>query len=664
MNALNNMKIGVRIYLIAIILNILVIVIAGISILKMSNIGEALYDVAEIDIPLTKLLTEINSNQLIQDIYFEKALRYANITVSDKDEERKDRYHLAKENIFKYSQKVTLLMNKAKVIPQEAIEHSASLKDKKQFKDILDSLLIIEKEKTILDNNMKKIFSLIDRSNINRAEKMAEKLENEAEELLHELEKVLMNIEKFTETSAKNAEQEEKTSLKTMIWMSVISLIIGMILSVSITRSITLPLKEIVKISGYIANGELDKKITIDQRDEIGDLANMFKKLIAKIRKVIQVTITESHDIKEGKLHARCEVKSLQNAWLDLTTGINDIVDSFMGPFEVVALNLNRLSDGDIPDVLDHEYDGEFNNIKNSLNQLIKVLSEIITEIKSGTDVLLDSVQDLTVSSQEISSTSNEQAAAVKEIVSTMEDSDQLAKSVTNKITEVTEMTSSTKTVVTDGFTVIKDSLEKMNEIKTANAETISDVKSLSDKVESIWEIVNMINGIADQTKIIAFNAELEASSAGEAGKNFQIVASEIRRLADSTVTSTSEIKSKITEIQQSSDSLIIASEEGTAKITEGWELSNNLKSIFEEVLQSAEVSAVATDQISLSINQQASAFEQILLTLKQISEGIDNFVISTRATSEASEKLKEISNKLHTVLENYVGNGEESDGQ
>jgi len=122
MNALNNMKIGVRIYLIAIILNILVIVIAGISILKMSNIGEALYDVAEIDIPLTKLLTEINSNQLIQDIYFEKALRYANITVSDKDEERKDRYHLAKENIFKYSQKVTLLMNKAKVIPQEAIK--------------------------------------------------------------------------------------------------------------------------------------------------------------------------------------------------------------------------------------------------------------------------------------------------------------------------------------------------------------------------------------------------------------------------------------------------------------------------------------------------------------------------------------------------------------
>ena len=72
--------------------------------------------------------------------------------------------------------------------------------------------------------------------------------------------------------------------------------------------------------------------------------------------------------------------------------------------------------------------------------------------------------------------------------------------------------------------------------------ETISGIKMLGEKIESIWDIVNIINGIADQTKIIAFNAELEASAAGEAGKNFQIVATEIRRLADSTVSSTNEI--------------------------------------------------------------------------------------------------------------------------
>ncbi|MCP4400835.1 MAG: HAMP domain-containing protein [bacterium] len=289
-------------------------------------------------------------------------------------------------------------------------------------------------------------------------------------------------------------------------------------------------------------------------------------------------------------------------------------------------------------------------------------IKKIMSSARETTVVLLDSVQDLTVSSQEISSTSNEQAAAIKEIVSTMEDSDQLAKSIAAKITDVTGTTSETKNGVNNGFSIIRDSLSKMDEIKTSNSGTISEVRSLGDKVESIWEIVNMINGIADQTKIIAFNAELEASSAGDAGKNFQIVASEIRRLADSTVASTSEIKAKITEIQHSSDSLIMASEEGTAKITEGWELSNNLQKVFEGILNSSEVSASATDQIALSINQQVSAFEQILLTLKQISEGIDNFVVSTRSTTDASEKLEGMANNLHTVIEEYVGNKNEKE--
>ncbi|MCP4346290.1 MAG: PAS domain-containing protein [Desulfobacterales bacterium] len=267
--------------------------------------------------------------------------------------------------------------------------------------------------------------------------------------------------------------------------------------------------------------------------------------------------------------------------------------------------------------------------------------------------VLLDSVNDLSVSSQQISGTSNEQAAAVKEIVSTMEDSDRLARSIAAKIDEVTEIANTTKNVVADGFSIIKQSFAKMDQIKNSNSETITEIKSLGDRIESIWEIVNMINGIADQTRIIAFNAELEASSAGDAGKNFQIVATEIRRLADSTVSSTGEIRSKISEIQNSSDKLIVVSEDGTEKIAEGWELSGELHKVFEEILSSSELSAKSADQIALSINQQVSAFEQILLTLKQISEGIDSFVASTKATTHASEKLREMADSLYTCTDN-----------
>ena len=268
---------------------------------------------------------------------------------------------------------------------------------------------------------------------------------------------------------------------------------------------------------------------------------------------------------------------------------------------------------------------------------------------------LLGAVQDLTVSSQQISSTSNDQAAAVKEIVSTMEDSDQLAKSIARKVKDVTGMTQTTKQIVNNGLTVIQESLTKMDEIKEANARTIHEMRTLDTRIESIWEIVNMINSVADQTKIIAFNAELEASSAGEAGRNFETVANEVRRLANNTVASTNEIKAKIHEIQQSSGNLVTASEAGTVKIEEGWKLSKNLEQLFTQILDSADVSDKAADQIALSIQQQVSAFEQILLTLKQIAEGVENFVVSTKSTSGAAETLREIANKLHGMIEEYT---------
>ncbi|MBI9108405.1 MAG: methyl-accepting chemotaxis protein [Spirochaetales bacterium] len=335
---------------------------------------------------------------------------------------------------------------------------------------------------------------------------------------------------------------------------------------------------------------------------------------------------------------------------------VNLIFSRILAPVSRAKEISGLVSEGDLSLRLEVESEDEIGQMADQFNTVIEKFSNMLITVRNTTHVLLDSVQELSVSSQEISSTSNEQAAAVKEIVSTMEDSDNLSKSIAVKIEEVTAVSNNTKKVVNDGFTIIKETLSKMDEIRQANTGTISGIKMLGEKIESIWEIVNIINGIADQTKIIAFNAELEASAAGDAGKNFQIVATEIRRLADSTVSSTNEIKTKINEIQHSSDRLIISSEEGTTKISKGWELSNALKKLFEDVLSSSEISATSAEHISISIKQQVSAFEQILLTLKQISEGIDNFVISTKATTTASHNLKSQADALNeTVIEYKV---------
>jgi hypothetical protein len=266
---------------------------------------------------------------------------------------------------------------------------------------------------------------------------------------------------------------------------------------------------------------------------------------------------------------------------------------------------------------------------------------------KDISDKLIAETQNLAVSSKETAATAQDQSAAVKEIVTTMEDNTALSEDISQKIKDVSGVAAKTNGDVAEGVSYIEENVKQLQLIAETNLNTINGIKALGDKIENIWDIVTLINSVADQAKIIAFNAELEASSAGEAGKNFHIVATEIRRLADGIIDGTKEIKEKINEIQQSSDALILASENGTEKITQGVESAKNLESRFSSIKNASEITAESAEKITTIIQQQAIASEQILVTLKQIASGVENFTAATEHISNTSQNLKTIATEL-----------------
>ena len=231
-----------------------------------------------------------------------------------------------------------------------------------------------------------------------------------------------------------------------------------------------------------------------------------------------------------------------------------------------------------------------------------------------------------------------------------MEDSDRQTRSIEEKISDVTAVAEGTEKNVNIGFSTLQSNLDKMTEITEANVSTISGIRELGEKIGGIWDIVKIINDIADQTRIIAFNAELEASSAGDSGKNFHIVANEVRRLAAGITASVEQIKERITEIQHSSDNLIITSESGTEKIREGLELSEKLKEKFTDIQSSSEITVESANQIKEIIGQQATAFDQIVTTVRQISSGIENFSTSTGTVNNTAQKLKLAADQLENL--------------
>ncbi len=284
------------------------------------------------------------------------------------------------------------------------------------------------------------------------------------------------------------------------------------------------------------------------------------------------------------------------------------------------------------------------------INTIISILQKILKESQNISMSVVESSNELSVISRETAVTSLEQNSGVKELLSAMEETDNLSKNIAEKIGEVSLVAKKTTENIVDGFGILKQNMQKLDEIKAANDVTVEGIKKLTEKITGIYEIARIINGIADQTNLIAFNAEIEASSAGEVGENFALVANEIRRLTNNTIQSTNEIRNRIIEIQHSSDVLLASSQNGSNKILDGTKIINDLNDRFEALQHSSETMDYASEDIKTIIDQQTASFAQIVVTLRQITAAADTFSSSTQKISDSAQNLCLISTNLKNL--------------
>ena len=297
------------------------------------------------------------------------------------------------------------------------------------------------------------------------------------------------------------------------------------------------------------------------------------------------------------------------------------------------------------------------------INTIIAILQKILKESQEISMSVVEASNELSVISRETAVTSLEQNSGVKELLSAMEETDNLSKNIAEKISEVSLVAKKTTDNIVDGFGILKQNMQKLDEIKAANDVTVEGIKKLTEKITGIYEIARIINGIADQTNLIAFNAEIEASSAGEVGENFALVANEIRRLTNNTIQSTNEIRNRIVEIQHSSDALLASSQNGSNKILDGTKIINELNDRFEDLQHSSESMDYASEDIKKIIDQQTSSFAQIVVTLRQITAAADTFSSSTQKISDSAQNLCLISTNLKNLQpEDEADYSEEND--
>ncbi len=290
------------------------------------------------------------------------------------------------------------------------------------------------------------------------------------------------------------------------------------------------------------------------------------------------------------------------------------------------------------------------------LNKKNSILQSVFLHLRGGSDTLTSSTEELAVSTREISVTGNQQAAAVREIVATMEDANTLLNRISQKSSSVHQDSRATAQQAEDGVTNVKTALEKLEGVIGRIAESISMIADFNDQLGSITDIVKIIDGIATQIRIIAFNASLEAVAAGDAGRNFRIVAEEVKRLADSTMASVKNIRERVNGLISTSDNVVKVARQGYVSLEQSWDIASGIGESFTGIAGGAESSARATADIDASIREEAAAFDQIVQALKEISAGVNNFVDSATHTSETTHRLNDIAEQLHGLIVQYSG--------
>ena len=262
-----------------------------------------------------------------------------------------------------------------------------------------------------------------------------------------------------------------------------------------------------------------------------------------------------------------------------------------------------------------------------------------------------ESAGEISLSSRDNLVSGKNQIGIIKNIESTIGENVTVAADIVEKTNSVASIATKMEEEVRHGFAVLEKNVKKMEDIKEKNSGVINGIISLSNKVNKIRDIVRIITTITDQTKVIAFNAALEAASSGETGKRFSVVAGEVNRLADDIAVLTRQIREQVEEIQSSSSSLIVYSEDGSDRIAEGHKLIKDLENIFLEIKSAAEITSNQVQTITVSTQKQLKSSEKIHSEIADVSQRVKHFIGASESVALTAGTLTEQTSELERFL-------------
>ncbi len=292
--------------------------------------------------------------------------------------------------------------------------------------------------------------------------------------------------------------------------------------------------------------------------------------------------------------------------------------------------------------------------IADSVNFAIDQLRQLVLAINSTADQVSQSSGQTQLKAVELAEASEHQAQEIAGVSAAINEMAVSIDQVSNNATESATVAERSVAIAYNGAEVVQRSIEGMNMIRSQIQETSKRIKRLGESSQEIGDIVNLINDIADQTNVLALNAAIQASMAGEAGRGFAVVADEVQRLAERSAKATKQIETLVKTIQADTNEAVMSMESTTTEVVRGARLAQDAGEALEEVQSVSNNLSNLIQNISNAAQQQANSAGHISNTMTVIQNITSQTSSGTMATARSVGELSEMAVALQESVTGF----------
>jgi len=259
---------------------------------------------------------------------------------------------------------------------------------------------------------------------------------------------------------------------------------------------------------------------------------------------------------------------------------------------------------------------------------------------------------ELQAAATQQASGAKEQATAMNEITTTISELVVTSRQIAESAQRVAQIAEQTAMAARSGDTTVEKGQESIAGIRRQMDLVVNHMLDLGRKSQEIGAVLDIVSELAEQTNILAINATIEATGAGEAGKRFAVVAEEIRKLADRVANSTKQIRTQIDDVRGAVNTTVMATESGAKAVEAGARQFTEVAVSFKQIAGLVGTTTDAAREIELSTKQQATAAEQVRLAVTDVSQATQETEASSSQTLQTASQLTGLSLDLRRLIQ------------